>query len=225
MAKREIVLDTETTGLDPVDGHRIVEIACVELINLVPTGKELHRYCNPQRDMPEDAIAVHGLTTIFLADKPCFHDLAEELLDFIAEAPIVAHNAEFDLRFLQAELGRCARPLLTCAMVDTLQIARSKFPGSPASLDALCRRFGIDLTEREKHGALVDTRLLARVYLELMGGKEPGLALNLEAEITVSNRLQRQYRAPRPHAPSPDELAAHSAFLQSIKEPLWLYGE
>lgn len=222
MAKREVVLDTETTGFDPAEGHRIVEIACVELINFVPTGQELHCYFNPDRDMPAEAMAVHGLSESFLADKPRFHEQVDQLLEFLDGAALVAHNAQFDLRFIQAELKLCNRPPLDCGVVDTLQIARTKYPGSPASLDALCRRFAIDLSERSKHGALIDTRLLGKVYLELMGGKEPSLTLLVKDEFTGSMDVRRIYREPRPHEPSAEELAAHAAFLASLKDPLWL---
>jgi DNA polymerase-3 subunit epsilon len=222
---REVVFDTETTGFEPGEGHRMVEIACVALENLMPTGDEFHAYFNPDRDMPEEAQAVHGLSAEFLSDKPRFGDRIDELLAFIGDAPLVAHNADFDMRFMQAELKRCARPPLECKVVDTLQLARRKYPGSPASLDALCRRFGIDLSERTKHGAVIDTRLLARVYLELMGGKEPGLALTATATIAAVEAAiarQRPFRAPRPHQPNEAELAAHATLLGELKDPLWL---
>jgi DNA polymerase-3 subunit epsilon len=221
---REIVFDTETTGLDPAAGDRVIEIACVELVNLMPTGREFHAYFNPERDIPEASIAIHGLTASFLADKPLFADRIDDLLEFFDGAALVAHNAEFDMRFLQAELQRANRPRLAATVVDTLPIARRRFPGSPASLDALCRRFGIDLSAREKHGALIDTRLLAQVYLELMGGKEPALALAADPTAAAGARasVSRQPRAPRPHGPSEAELLAHAEHLKSITEPLWL---
>jgi len=221
---REIVFDTETTGLDPTTGDRIVEIACVELFNLVPTGREFHAYFNPDRDMPEAATAIHGLTSSFLSDKPRFSERIEELLEFFGDARLVAHNAEFDIRFLQAELKLASRPPLKAEIIDTLPLARRKFPGSPASLDALCRRFGIDLSAREKHGALIDTRLTAQVYLELMGGKEPGFALASDPVTSPSIQAiaARRPRAARPHAPSPAELLAHAEHLEKITEALWL---
>ena len=220
---RVIVLDTETTGLDPAAGHRIVEVACIELVNLVPTGRELHFYCNPERDVPEDAVAVHGLTTAFLAGHKTFAEEAGRLTEFLALAEaLVAHNAPFDVAFLDAELTRSGLPRLACEIVDTVVLARRKFPGAPASLDALCRRFGIDLSERAKHGALIDTRLLARVYLELMGGHQPDLAL-AAASVAAGSiaAAPREARPPRPHAASEAELAAHREMLGQLKNPLW----
>jgi DNA polymerase-3 subunit epsilon len=223
---REIVIDTETTGLDPDDGHRIVEVACIELMHHIPSGRKFHRYVNPERDMPADAYAVHGLSTEFLADHPRFAEIADELLAFIGEDRVVIHNAEFDLAFLNAELARLGRPRLACPITDTLAMARRRFPGAPASLDALCRRFAIDLSARERHGALLDCSLLAAVYLELLGGRQPVLDLARGGETAASNRegtiLRRTPRAPRPHAPTEEELAAHRAMLAAIKSPLWL---
>jgi DNA polymerase-3 subunit epsilon len=217
---REIVLDTETTGLDPRDGHRIVEIACIELIHHIPTGRSFHRYVNPERDMPEDALAVHGLTAEFLAGHPPFAALLDELLGFIGADLLVIHNAEFDLAFLNAELARLQREPISSGYVDTLALARRRFPGSPSSLDALCRRFAIDLSCRAEHGAEIDCSLLAAVYLELIGGRQPGLdfALPMAPALDVA----RVARAPRPHAPSAEELVAHLAMLKTISEPLWL---
>jgi len=217
---REIVLDTETTGLDPHDGHRIVEVACIELVHHVVTGRIFHRYVNPERDTPEDALAVHGLTAEFLARQPPFAAVLDELLEFIGGDPLVIHNAEFDLAFLNAELARLDRGPITSGFVDTLAIARRRFPGSPASLDALCRRFAIDLSGRVEHGAEIDCRLLAAVYLELLGGRQPGL--EFAAPVNLAPDVARVARAPRPHAPSADELAAHLAMLKIITEPLWL---
>ncbi|MBV8495059.1 MAG: DNA polymerase III subunit epsilon [Alphaproteobacteria bacterium] len=221
---REIVIDTETTGLDPNDGHRIVEIACVELMHHVPTGRKFHRYVKPDREMPADALAVHGITAEFLAGQPPFEAIADELADFIAGDRLVIHNAEFDLAFLNAELARLGRPALACAFVDTLAVARRRFPGAPASLDALCRRFAIDLSVRDKHGADIDCGLLAKVYVELLGGRQPGLdfAASGEAGIAIVLPQDRPRREPRPHAASPEELAAHLAMLAAIKAPLWL---
>jgi DNA polymerase III subunit epsilon len=217
---REIVLDTETTGLDPAEGHRIVEIACIELVHHVPTGRKFHRYVNPEREMPADALSVHGLTAEFLARQPPFSAILDELLAFIGSDPLVIHNAEFDLAFLNAELARIDRQPIGVGFIDTLAIARRRFPGSPASLDALCRRFSIDLSMRMEHGAAVDCSLLAAVYLELLGGRQPGLDFALPAAIAVD--IARVARPARPHAPSPEELAAHMAMLKTIAEPLWL---
>jgi len=218
---REIVLDTETTGLDPSGGHRVVEIACLELHNHIPTGEVFHSYVNPQREMPAEAFAVHGLSADFLADKPLFAAMAQDFLAFIDDAPLVIHNAEFDLRFLNAELGRLGfAPLPSERAVDTLAIARRKFPGAQASLDALCRRFEIDTTARDKHGALIDCDLLSRVYLELIGGRQPGLGL-AAADRAAATGTARASRAPRPHAPSAEELAAHAALVARLKNPIW----
>lgn len=220
---REIVLDTETTGLDPTAGHRIVEIACLELLNHIPTGRTYQSYVNPERDVPADAFAVHGLSVEFLSDKPCFAEIAEKLVEFIADAPLVIHNAEFDVRFLNAEFQRLARPPLSGdRVVDTLQMARQKFPGAPASLDALCRRFAIDNSTRTKHGALLDIELLADVYLELIGGRQAGLELMTAARATAALAAGGTTpRAARPHAASDAELAAHAALVAKLKDPIW----
>jgi DNA polymerase-3 subunit epsilon len=223
---REIVLDTETTGLDPLIGHRVVEIGCVELLNHIPTGRHYQTYIDPERDMPPEAGAISGLTTEFLRGKPLFADVADAFLAFVGEAPIVAHNAAFDLGFVNAELARLKRAAFSMdRAIDTVSMARRRFPGAPASLDALCKRFGIDTAERVKHGALIDAKLLARVYLELIGGREPALALaGLEArgERTIASPATgRAVRPARPHAPTADELAAHEAFLAKIKSPVW----
>jgi DNA polymerase-3 subunit epsilon len=223
---REVVIDTETTGLDPQDGHRIVEIACLELIHHVPTGRKFHRYVNPERDMPAEAMTVHGLNDAFLAGHKPFAAIADELAAFIAGDRLVIHNAEFDLAFINAELARLRRAPLAHPFVDTLAVARRRFPGAPASLDALCRRFAIDLTLRDKHGAEIDCSLLAAVYIELLGGKQPGLnfiATNVGDGVDMIGAAQsRSPRPPRPHMPSSDELAAHQAMLAAIKAPLWL---
>lgn len=221
---REIVLDTETTGLDPLGGHRVIEIGCVELINHLPTGNTFQTYLDPERDVPDEAAAVSGLTTEFVKGKPLFADKAEEFLAFIDDSPIIAHNANFDMGFINAELKRDGREKIPPERaIDTVLMARRKFPGAPASLDALCRRFGIDLAGRVKHGALIDAELLAKVYLELIGGREPGLLLG--AANTPSTHFngtsQKAIRPARPHDPSPDELQAHQAFLAKIKEPIW----
>jgi DNA polymerase III subunit epsilon len=216
---REIVLDTETTGLDAQAGHRIVEIACVELLHHMPTGRGFHCYINPGRDVPADANAVHGLSAEFLAAHAPFGDVVEELLAFIGSDPLVIHNAEFDLAFLNAELARLGRPALALAHIDTLTMARQRFPGAPASLDALCRRFDIDLSERVTHGAKIDCRLLAAVYLELIGGRQPGL--EFVRPQTAAASIMRVLRPPRPHQPSAAELAAHEAMLALLTEPMW----
>ena len=225
---REVVIDTETTGLDPLDGHRIVEIACLELIHHVPTGRKLHRYVNPEREIPADAMAVHGLDTEFLAEHPPFAAIAAELTEFIAGDSLVIHNAEFDLAFINAELARLGRSPLVCPFVDTLAVARRRFPGAPASLDALCRRFVIDLSLRDRHGAEVDCGLLAEVYIELLGGRQPGLDFAaIGSDEGIGGLGVPQERPPllaRPHSPSAAELAAHQAMLASITAPLWLAG-
>jgi len=223
---REIVVDTETTGLDPSKGDRLVEIACVELMHHVPTGQSFQCYLNPKRDVPVEAFNVHGLSTEFLSDKPEFHEKAQEFLDFIAEDQLVIHNAEFDLKFLNSELRAIKAPLIPYTrVVDTLAMARRKFPGSPASLDALCKRFAIDTAHRVKHGALLDADLLAQVYIELIGGRQPGLELAASVSITVSQTTivaAQARREPRPHAPTPEELAAHEAFVKTLSDPVWL---
>jgi DNA polymerase-3 subunit epsilon len=220
---REIVLDTETTGLDPHDGHRIVEIACIELIHHLPTGRSFHRYVDPEREMPEDALAVHGLTAEFLARQPPFAAVLDELLGFIGGDLLVIHNAEFDLAFLNAELARLGREPIASGYVDTLAMARRRFPGSPASLDALCRRFAIDLSGRVEHGAEIDCGLLAAVYLELLGGRQPGLDFALPTALVAE--VVHAARAPRPHAPSAEELVAHLAMLKMINGALWLVAD
>jgi DNA polymerase-3 subunit epsilon len=221
---REIVIDTETTGLDPHSGHRIVEIAAVELFHHVATGQKFHRYVNPERDMPEEAYAVHGLTADFLAGHPPFAAVADEFLAFVAGDPLVIHNAEFDLAFLNAELARLGRPVLGSPAVDTLSLARRRFPGAPASLDALCKRFSIDLSVREKHGAEIDCGLLAAVYVELLGGRQPGLDFAVAPATAAlgAAAASRPVREPRPHTASPEELLAHAALLQTIANPLWV---
>jgi DNA polymerase-3 subunit epsilon len=224
MTIREIVLDTETTGLDPDAGHRIVEVACVELINHLPSGRTFQRHINPERDMPTDAQAVHGLTTEFLAGQPVFASVVAEFLEFIADSPLVIHNAEFDLKFVNAELAKLGFPRLVARRaLDTVQLARRKFPGAPASLDALCARFSIDNSSRTLHGALLDAQLLSEVYLELIGGRQATIEL-VAGPITAATVTSRDLpiRPARPHAPSLEELAAHAALLQQIKAPLWL---
>jgi DNA polymerase-3 subunit epsilon len=220
---REIVLDTETTGLDPASGHRIVEIGCVELVNHLPTGQVFHRYLNPERDMPSEAFAVHGLSTDFLAKHPTFAEVVADFLEFIADSTLVIHNAEFDMRFINHELKRLGFKALPMGRaVDTVAIARRRFPGAQANLDALCRRFEIDNSSRTKHGALLDAELLAEVYLELIGGRQPGLELAaITSGIRVAAPQSREPRAPRPHAASESELAAHASFIAKIKNAIW----
>ena len=217
---REIVLDTETTGLDPRAGHRIVEIACIELLHHIPTGRDFHRYVNPGRDIPTDALSVHGLTAEFLGPHPPFAAIADDLLAFVGSGPLVIHNAEFDLAFLNMELARLDRPPIAILHVDTLAMARQRYPGAPASLDALCRRFAVDASDRVNHGARIDCSLLAAVYLELVGGRQPGL--NFLAPALADATAIRVARPPRPHAASVEELAAHQALLALLTAPLWL---
>jgi len=229
---REIVMDTETTGLDPADGHRIVEIGAVELMNLMPTGRIYHQYINPERPMPKEAEDVHGLGDDFLRDKPVFARIASEFIDFIGEARLVIHNAAFDMRMLNAEFSRLGKPALPMSRaLDTLEIARSRFPGAQASLDALCRRFGIDNSGREKHGALLDSELLAEVYLELMGGRQHGLVLEAApgrdaAATPVAGSSGAYVPPPRPRPLPPRltaaERAAHEAFIAELGDKaLW----
>lgn len=220
---REIVLDTETTGFEPAEGHRIVEIGAVELFNHVPTGRTYHQYVNPERAMPAEAYAVHGLGDEFLRDKPRFAEVAGAFLDFIGtESQLVIHNAAFDMKFLNAELGWLGLPpIMMERAVDTVAIARRKFPGSPASLDALCRRFGIDNSARDKHGALLDSELLAEVYLELIGGRQPGLVLSLAAgpQRAGDDRadwMPRPRPVPLPPRLTDAEKAAHAAFVEAL---------
>ena len=221
---REVVLDTETTGLDPASGHRVVEVGAVELVNHIPSGRRFQRYLNPERDMPADAERVHGLTGAFLAQHRRFADEADALLAFVGDAKLVMHNAMFDLGFLNAELERIGKgPIPAERTVDTLAIARRKFPGAPASLDALCKRFGVDRSMREKHGALLDAELLTEVYLELTGGRQPALGLQRAApqpEVEAAPRAPRT-RSPRPHAPTEAEAKAHAAFIATLKNPIW----
>jgi DNA polymerase III subunit epsilon len=224
---REIVFDTETTGLSPAGGDRMVEIGCIEMVNRVETGRHYHAYFNPERDMPSEAEAVHGLSNIFLSDKPRFSEAAEDLLEFIADSPLVAHNASFDFGFLNFELERCGRTVVCLSrMVDTLALARSRHPGAKHSLDALCMRFGVDRSQRVKHGALLDAQLLAQVYVELTGGRQIGLGLVADtARVAVDQSARpvtvRESRAPRPHAPAAEELERHRAFIAQLVNPLW----
>ena len=223
---REIVFDTETTGLNPATGDRMVEIGCVEIFNRIETGRHFHTYFNPEREVPPEAEAVHGLSAIFLSNKPLFADQVEDLLEFIADSPLVAHNASFDFGFLNHELQRCGRTTVCISrMVDTLTLARSRHPGAKHSLDALCMRFGIDRSHRVKHGALLDAQLLAQVYVELTGGRQIGLGLTADVSAAAvaagSIEIVRDRREPRAHAASIEELERHRAFLSRIVNPLW----
>lgn len=224
---REIVFDTETTGLNPLGGDRMVEIGCIEIVNRIETGRHFHAYFHPERDMPFEAEMVHGLTTAFLSDKPLFGEKADELLAFLEDSPLVAHNASFDFGFLNTELERCGRAAVPMSrMVDTLTLARSKHPGAKHSLDALCVRFGIDRSHRVKHGALLDAELLAQVYVELTGGRQIGLGLVAEAGSVSVQRAAgpvtvREPRPARPHAPLMEELERHRAFIAKLVNPIW----
>jgi len=222
---RALILDTETTGLDPATGDRVLEVAAIEVVNLMPTGRHFHRLIDPQRDIPPEASKVHGFTASMLAGKPLFADILPDLLTFLGDDPVIAHNAPFDFGFLDAEFRRCdAPPIPRTRMVDTLDMAKKRFPGLPNSLDALCRRFGIDLSARTTHNALLDVQLLGQVYLELMGGKQPGLALasnlgNARAHVaTVAGPVNR---TPRPIVNAPDTLERHAAFVTKLKDPVW----
>ena len=224
---REIVFDTETTGLNPATGDRIVEIGCIEIVNRVETGRHFHAYFNPCRPMPFGAEAVHGLSDIFLSDKPRFAEVVEDLLLFLEDAPLVAHNASFDFSFLNFELSLCGRPMIcTTRMVDTLAMARTRHPGAKHSLDALCMRFGVDRSQRIKHGALLDAQLLAQIYVELTGGRQIGLGLvdeTEDADITPAAGAVtvREPRVPRPHRAAVEELERHRAFIAKLANPLW----
>ncbi len=228
---REIVLDTETTGLDPFDGHRVVEIGAVELVNHIPTGRTYQEYINPERDMPAEAEKVHGITEAFLMDKPVFATIADGFLAFLEQdahgeasaAQLVIHNASFDMKFLNFELGKLGHEAISNdRVIDSLALARQRFPGAPANLDALCRRFDVDISARTKHGALLDSELLAEVYLGLIGGRQPGLDLAVsDGRNRTGVKKDRVRREPRHHAPTADEMEAHEAFLQQLKDPIW----
>lgn len=227
MADREVVLDTETTGLDPTRGDRVVEIGCVELVNHVPTGESFQRYFNPERDMPEDALRVHGLTSAFLAEQPLFTELVDRFLEFVADSPLIIHNAPFDVGFLNAELERAARPTIANPIVDTVALARRVHPGARVNLDALCKHYGIDTTRRTLHGALLDAEILAEVYLELIGGRQVAMALG-EANTHEPGELPEAQVAangrPRPLAPrlGEAEFSAHRQFVASLgRNALW----
>lgn len=222
---REVVLDTETTGLDPGSGHRVVEIGCVELVNHLPTGETYQVYLNPDRTMPSGAFEVHGLGDEFLSQQKRFVEIADDFTEFVGDSAVIAHNAPFDIGFVKAEFALATLPeFKPSKVIDTVRLARRKFPGAQASLDALCRRFGIDLSVRTKHGALLDAELLAEVYLELIGGRQPGLILSAKAGIPVASDVEKAEKAwpPRPHTASPEELAAHTAFVATLQDPIWL---
>jgi len=241
---REIIFDTETTGFDPKNGHRLVEIGCIEMVNRVATGAVFHAYCHPERDMPAEAEAVHGLSIAFLSDKPKFVEHAPGLIEFLGDAPLIAHNAAFDFGFLNAELGAVGFEAISLdRMVDTIAIARRKHPGAKLSLDALCSRYGIDRSHRTKHGALLDAELLAQLYVELLGGRQIGLELAADAppsgtiqshqsftnsspilatsDLAGAGAIPRPFRAPRPHSPSEAELARHAQFMAGFGDPIW----
>lgn len=225
---REIVIDTETTGLDPNNGDRLIEVGCIEIVNRIPTGREFHRYLNPERDIHRDAIEVHGLTNDFLKDKPLFKDVVDEFLEFLEDAPLVAHNASFDLAFINAELARSGRPPLTFdRVVDTLALARRRHPAGPNSLDALCKRYGIDLSARSKHGALLDSMLLANVYVELLGERQATLGLGgqsrADAVVLQRGGAARLRPQPLPSRLTTEDELAHRAFVKTLgPKPLWL---
>jgi DNA polymerase-3 subunit epsilon len=227
---REIIFDTETTGLDPRAGHRLVEIGCIELIDRRESGRTFHAYFHPERDMPAEAEAVHGLSIQFLSDKPLFATRVDELIDFLGDAPMVAHNAAFDFGFINAELARAGRPALDMGrMCCTVQMARKLHPGAKHSLDALCTRYGIDRSHRVKHGALLDAELLAHLYIEMTGGRQIGLGLAAEtasaghaaADPVRAAAPPRAFREPRAHAASAAELARHAEFVAKLTGPLW----
>jgi DNA polymerase-3 subunit epsilon len=219
---RSVLFDTETTGLDPLLGDRVIEIAALELENELPTGRQFHALVDPERDIPEEASRIHGLTSADVAGKPRFAAIAAELLAFLDEDPLIAHNAPFDFGFLNAEFARIGMPALDPArMIDTLALAKARFPGLPNSLDALCRRFSIDLSARTRHNALLDCRLLAEVYVELSGGRQRGLELATESATPLVAYTHDGARVPRPIVPGAEELAAHAAFVARLKDPLW----
>ncbi len=221
---REIVLDTETTGLNPLQGDRVIEIGCVEINNLLPTGNFYHCYFNPEGDVPSEAIRVHGITNEFLSDKPLFSSEVDVFLEFISDSPLVIHNAAFDVGFLNSELSHLGFPQIPInRSIDTVALARKKFPGSPASLDFLCKKFNIDASKREKHGALLDAQLLAEVYLELRGGRQSILEINVSGKQSFEQNTEQSKtrREPRKFIASDAEISLHNEFLEQIKNPLW----
>jgi DNA polymerase-3 subunit epsilon len=225
---REIILDTETTGLDPKKGHKIIEIGCIELINRVKTGRSFHAYIDPQMEVPDEAFRIHGISTEFLKGKPLFSHIVTDFIDFIDGATLVIHNAPFDVKFINHEFNLLKHPpIVPHLVIDTLIMARKKFPGSPVSLDALCKRFNIDLSARTKHGALLDAELLCDVYIELTGGNQTILDFNTAKISTDPNNqkeilsIERPYKEPRKYLVNEDELIAHTDFLNKIKKPIW----
>ncbi len=219
---REIVWDTETTGIMPGDGHRIVEIGAIELDGRVPTGRSFHTYLDPCRMMPKDAEGVHGLSTAFLTGQPVFEAVIDDFLAFIGDAPLVAHNAAFDMEFLNFELRRARMVTIPATRaICTLELSRKKHPGAKHTLDALCNRYGVDLSARAKHGALIDAELLARVYIELVGGRQIGFDL-AATPVAAPAAAVRDFRAARSHTASPEELARHAAFIGGLSDPVWL---
>jgi DNA polymerase III subunit epsilon len=221
---RSVLFDTETTGLEPHLGHRVIEVAALELVNELPTGRFFRALIDPERDIPEDASRIHGFTSLHLAGKPVFGGIVNEMMTFFGDAPLIAHNAPFDFGFLNAELARLGLPALAAErMVDTLGLAKRRFPGMPNSLDALCRRFSIDLSARTTHNALLDCKLLAEVYVELTGGRQRGLSLAAEVIRTpVAVYVHTDERTPRPIVPTEAELAAHAGMVTKLKEAIWL---
>jgi len=219
---RSVLFDTETTGLDPLLGDRVIEIAAIELINDLPTGEKFYALLDPERDIPSESTRVHGITSAHIEGKPKFADVADAMLDFFADSPLVAHNAPFDFAFLDYELSRIGKPVLGRArMIDTLALAKTRFPGMPNSLDALCRRFEIDLSARTTHNALLDCKLLADVYVELTGGRQRGLILETAQDLAFAQYERAESRAPRPIIVSEEALAAHAAFVTKLKDPIW----
>jgi DNA polymerase III subunit epsilon len=221
---RAVLFDTETTGLEPQLGHRVIEVAALELLNDLPTGRFFHALIHPERDIPDDATRIHGFTLANLVGRPRFAEIADELLEFFGDDKLIAHNAPFDFAFLDAEFTRIGSPALAATrMIDTLALAKARFPGMPNSLDALCRRFAVDLSARTTHNALLDCRLLADVYVELTGGRQRGLSLAAEkAAVGPIIYTHAGDRTPRPMVPSAAELAAHAAFVGQLKDPVWL---
>lgn len=225
MPQREIVFDTETTGLDPAEGHRIIQIGAVELEDTLPTGRSYMTLIDPGRTITPDASKIHGLTDADVAGQPTFDRIVEDFLAFVGDAPLVAHNATFDMKFLNAELAKIGRQALPATrFVDTLEIARRRFPGQPASLDALCRRLGVDNSMREQHDALLDCQILAEIYLELLGGRQQGLTLAVEAagrNSASASAERRNTHPPRPHMPTEAEAAEHAAFIADMPDAIW----
>ena len=221
---REIVLDTETTGLDPKSGHRIVEIGCIELLNHIPSLKSYHQYINPQKDMPEAAFKIHGLSNEFLSSKPIFEEIVDEFLLFIGDSNLIIHNASFDVSFINSELANLKKNFLDPnKIIDTVSLARSKFPGASVSLDALCRRFNVDNSKRDYHGALLDANLLSEVYIELIGGRQQNLALNQEENVVeLESKLENTVKPSRSYKPSIKEQVAHRKFVETLDNPLWV---